>query len=1651
MDFGRDDVKDKFDFIPDRLSNLLKGAGKFTLEALNRPSQASAGFFSGSNPKQSISQAYKGFTGQEDYSFRDIGFVRNMSDEDVVGSLSPRDIAGGVASVGLDPLNLAFGLGVGSKAVRGIPYAGKALSAVLDPVSKSPNALKRVGAEMAVSGAATGTAELANNAVADTDLPDGAKQAIGLVAGFAGGAAAAKKTAGVNVTDRFKIEAPTASSYADDFEDIILEHSGHTPLEDQGILNDPIYGPDSKQSPGKDMTQHSGQLVPLRYLIGDAAEGIPSRVNKFKNAKLVANDVPNQVKRLHDEIMKQVSPTREAYDAKLIDRGFSEEERRQILDIVYRWYVNAAEARSSTSLSQGGIELLYKAFAPERAEINKLAGADGTITMYRGENVRYDNSKRIGAPYDYRMEGNMGLNEPQSHSQGYTTDPRVALSFAKRLSSSTSDGSYVIARRVPVSDIVSYVPHESGEYEFIILDEGALETANPGLFKDLTGREPDPLLPRIKPFKESDITRFEAKQMQGPPEAGSYDKYGGLVPGKNSDDVYSYGVNELAEVYGTDIHNATILKELLEETNFLPKDLLEEIVKYDANAYIDDVKLAIKNHLEKGMAQQVFKPYKSMYPDVKFDPNTLDTPVTLLFGENSAEFWSNKHKLDNSSAFLMREVVAEVSQELPLTTEGEILSMVKAYAPLDKYHITHTNGQSMFDLDQAAIDVVADLKKIYGPNGDFSTQSLPYKNYTEYAKATEFTPPNLRQVISEDGHTVGEVLDAVEKYQLLPFDEQLLFDTVMRGDYAADTYAYVIKNNPTSFIYPEDLEKVVNDLKNWEKGGVLENYSVTGASANIGVGFADETPKYIKHVIESRNLPVPPRIVDIDTEIRYTDDGVEQVADIPEPEVSAVVDELHQSFLTHKSLRNDELKDLAESYGLGRAGTRSQLFKKIGDYELRQGLIHRFDLQDEAPRGSRVTSTDMSPSARKAATEDFAEKVEGKPRTRPTGGSGGGGKEPPIVTGSSGLPDDINKYAEAKRKDLESRHPDLYTQFNTALKNLWASADASWIGIQGLLVIPRWISGGEAGNIVELMKVTGGSVFGGKENFNTWVTTFDKRARTSGAPTVAQWLEAGAHMSTFGDLADVGGITIANKIPGVGAVTQASNTLFANMGDAARLMSYQMEWLRHGKTADLAAITKAVNRGTGVAEKAFLGSFGQATMFAPKFLQSQLEMAAHFFEIGTIEGDIARKQIISMLGIGTMLTVGLNETLRETGQGGLPPEEYLDPTSSNFMRIRVAGNDISLFGPWDSMVKGFIRTAQDPKEGLIYMARSKAAPPIAIAWDVLTGKNFIGEKLDNPGTFAKSLLLPFAYQDVTTEPETWATALFSVGGIKASPLSSLELIKSSMKDEGKSYDDPFERRQWLIDHPNDVPKSTKEDQLLADDIRGNIKERSLMNEASTMLDAQTLVDYRENRRILQRELRNRLDTIFTDLKGRSPKNQQESWVKSYMELFEQAKNPVSGDVDGTLMDKLQSDWTERNGQEAMAYMNKFNLVGKPQLEERYLKDIQELNKYGYFDMPRLKGMKSGLDEDVILDLRGAVSTARLSDKRLAKLEYPAAVRRYLRQQGYDGKVILDVINAGSSKYENPAVAKFKKDHPHLVAWFNPNAKWSTYKELGGSI
>lgn len=664
---------------------------------------------------------------------------------------------------------------------------------------------------------------------------------------------------------------------------------------------------------------------------------------------------------------------------------------------------------------------------------------------------------------------------------------------------------------------------------------------------------------------------------------------------------------------------------------------------------------------------------------------------------------------------------------------------------------------------------------------------------------------------------------------------------------------------------------------------------------------------------------------------------------------------------------------------------------------------------------------------------------------------------------------------KATHKSVQGLDPNIAVRtvqaVNHAAKLVWAGVDMSLWGINALLSF--------ADNPIasaKMAKVAGQSLM--DENaLAKYMENFDARAARDNTPTVAEYLAGNMHLSgTESARTDIERATggLIGKIGDI-PVIKHFNRSFGTGGDVMRLEMADFLWRQahemkgggitrgkvpvltnlpiEGKSREqiIQEIGAAMNRSTGYSNTSFGGGIGELTLFAPKFLQSQLETVQKAFVDGGIEGAVARRQLVKLIAIGTTITMLANESRGKETEFNPIKDGKVNP---NFMKIKdVGGVDISVFGTWDSLARVAMQEMMGipgvPGEGsLLYGVETKGSPIVSLIRDYAKGENYSGVKFNSPEYWMR-FPLPFAEKEIGRDPWT-GTAVGFFGG-KATPLSRTERVDKELEQAGIKKGDPdyeIKSRDYIAEHPELVEEGRRGKYEESAQISKNIREREQLNDSRTQEGGQTLVEFRENRKLLNKEKRDKLAIALGDFEGH-PKTKQEKWIDSYYRLFEQANpDPITGEPDGDVLDQLQLEWIANNGTDAMDFINRFTLSGQTTVERAYLSDLQKLKNAGYFDTPKYRDLKSDLDETQIDDYRNMVSAARSRDDSLPD-DYGKAAKKVLAGMGLSADEISDVINAGKSRYANPEYEALKASMNKELAWFNPDMRWEDYVNATG--
>jgi hypothetical protein len=226
---------------------------------------------------------------------------------------------------------------------------------------------------------------------------------------------------------------------------------------------------------------------------------------------------------------------------------------------------------------------------------------------------------------------------------------------------------------------------------------------------------------------------------------------------------------------------------------------------------------------------------------------------------------------------------------------------------------------------------------------------------------------------------------------------------------------------------------------------------------------------------------------------------------------------------------------------------------------------------------------------------------------------------------------------------------------------------------------------------------------------------------------------------------------VVRKIPKIGE--RAADTIQWSNETFARYLNYARDVLANDeleravaqglKGSDLDGHMRkalaSVNRMTGWTGSQPTG-IEQIALFAPRFFRSNLEQIVKAFVDGGVEGEIARRHLMRLAATAMVTAYAIN-AIRGYNTD-------IDPRSYNFMRIRnVFGRDVSLFGPFATIIRGAAQTlGGDPGEmsagprgrGFVFgtnrpspglenipaFARTKASPVLATAWTLMSGRTF---------------------------------------------------------------------------------------------------------------------------------------------------------------------------------------------------------------------------------------------------------------------------------------------------------------------------------------
>ena len=424
-----------------------------------------------------------------------------------------------------------------------------------------------------------------------------------------------------------------------------------------------------------------------------------------------------------------------------------------------------------------------------------------------------------------------------------------------------------------------------------------------------------------------------------------------------------------------------------------------------------------------------------------------------------------------------------------------------------------------------------------------------------------------------------------------------------------------------------------------------------------------------------------------------------------------------------------------------------------------------------------------------------------------------------------------------------------YLSYNRLYRQLTATGDDSALWIHGVLRMADDPKGATQDFLWHLKayQADGDKILG------AYINDFDQKALNNKRLTSDLWAQYGLRVGGVDTeyQLGVGSTKFIQAVPGVRNVANLSNRLFGFLGDRMRLEMANGELDRliiEGRTLDeirnsdlIYQITDAINSATGYSSTKYGGDIADMVTYAPRFFQARIENLYRATigiakdpagaAIEAVPGGraitrnrttsplkvaekerVARRAMLRLLSGAVAITYAANSTRGYETDFNIFAKDNKGNWNynSNFLRIQnVLGQDISLLGPYDSLLRLMITTGSgtyhlgrggNPLDGL----KGIAAGPISqIHTLFLTNEQFDGTPIEGkfiPGTqlpeqpdaldratakigWTLESFLPFASEGFTRFGE------FMDKGETANAFGSLPLSYYAVKSSPSSYTD----------------------------------------------------------------------------------------------------------------------------------------------------------------------------------------------------------------------------------------------------------------------
>ena len=530
-------------------------------------------------------------------------------------------------------------------------------------------------------------------------------------------------------------------------------------------------------------------------------------------------------------------------------------------------------------------------------------------------------------------------------------------------------------------------------------------------------------------------------------------------------------------------------------------------------------------------------------------------------------------------------------------------------------------------------------------------------------------------------------------------------------------------------------------------------------------------------------------------------------------------------------------------------------------------------------------------------------------------------------------------------------------------------------------------------------------------------------------------------------------------------VLKQLNDHYVRFNNRQRVDLYNLEVMAKGGKGNVDAATKegiarAINRFTGVSNSRAT-DLEALTEFAPNFTRAHIETIASALSNGTIEGKLARQYLATMLAAGGSLVAGLAMAQGRDISEVMSPfslDELKDGKlrlNSNFMSYRAFGQDVKVFGKYDSLMRlaavafdSGLRSVgeQDAMQlfdAIGYASGSMGSPVASFLTSLIKGETFSGDAPLSPKGLLSNVT-PFTSEELAgglksaganalagnfgaAGSDLAATATTFIGG-KASPLTPTEQLDQITQARYKKnfYElEPYQREEVLKANPDLASAKLSNSQDTTQEVaatKTEYKAKQAGLDAKLLSGEMKREDWVDEYYRLQTERGALLNRIYGD----TPITKPENPGQKYAMYIQQSKDSVTGQLDFDKLDEKMSGLTEPDRE----YLAR-NLGLDDTPVTRIFRETRATRKIRN-ELPKYRGFSADQSyeiDDVWQEVR---NMARSADE----LDMRRALRQYRLGNPVDPMILRGVQRriSGGLRQTNDR-ARFDRAHPEMGLFY----------------